>query len=157
METEEQSGSPWIPDSALIIAVITATAYFWALWYELGNCNYFRISPSFVSLSSTSVLFTSTPFIIGIITLLLVWLILNQIHSFAIKTPKRMFFMIMSAIILVLFCLILLFYIDKEHRTIRIEASIALSLIVITLFLAPLCLQRKTGRTYWDKLEWHSV
>lgn len=152
METERQTGKSWMPDSALIIAVITVTAYFWALWYELGVCSYFRISPYFVSLNSTSVLFTSTPFIIGIIALLIVFLIMMQILSFARKSPRNMFFVMMPVTTVMLLILLFCLYYDKENRLFLIVIIALLITLVLILFLAPLFQERNTGRTYWDKL-----
>jgi hypothetical protein len=152
MGADQQAVNPWIPDSALIIAMITATSYFWALWYELGKCNYFQINPYLISLSSTSILFISPPFIIGVIVLLLVWLIANQIQNFSYKSSVRMFFTIMTILILGLLVLSLLLYLGQGPRTTLIFGVIVVSFIVVIIFLYPLFAQRKIGLTYWDRL-----
>jgi lipopolysaccharide assembly outer membrane protein LptD (OstA) len=57
MEPARQSPiTLWIQASAIIIAVTTAIAYFWTLFYEVGFYSYFYIPFYFISLSPVNVL-----------------------------------------------------------------------------------------------------
>jgi hypothetical protein len=66
MATEHQPIRSWIPDSAIIIALITFGAYFVAFTHELGFCHYLNIPYQFISMNLNIIWYTSLPLIYAI-------------------------------------------------------------------------------------------
>ena len=74
MEAEPQPVQPvrsWITER-ILIALITATAYFWALRYELGWSEHFSIHFQIISLNPISILAFSGLLIYALVALSLV-------------------------------------------------------------------------------------
>jgi hypothetical protein len=73
MEAGAQSARSWITDG-IILALIPASAYLWALSYEMGFCRFFDIPFDLISLNTTVVLAASVPtlFIFSILFLVFV-------------------------------------------------------------------------------------
>jgi hypothetical protein len=87
-EKSEVSQKPWIPDSAIIIAIITATAYFLTLRYEAGMCNYFNIPLYIVVLDYTKVMFISSSFIYMLVIMSLAYALYMKFQTFALRIIK---------------------------------------------------------------------
>jgi hypothetical protein len=66
LATEHQPIRSWIPDSAIIIALITFGAYFVAFTHELGFCHYLNIPYQFISMNLNIIWYTSLPLIYAI-------------------------------------------------------------------------------------------
>jgi hypothetical protein len=60
METGQQLPRSGLTE-AILLALIPASAYLWAFYYELGFCTYFHISSEMISLNTTVVLVSSRP------------------------------------------------------------------------------------------------
>ncbi len=159
METERQPVRSWITDG-IIIALATATAYLWTLFYEIGFCDYFNIPYYFISLNTTTVLATSGEFILAVLILYLFIAgplhMSQQINNFINKSSIRRF--IIGISIIFFFTLVSLIFLvsDKERRQtwtiIAIFGAAAIAAAIIVFFVKPLFTQRDKEGSYWEKL-----
>lgn len=157
METAQQSARSWITEG-IILAGIPATAYVWALLYEMAYSQYFFIPWYFISLSSVNVLAIIRVYIIplGLLYILLLTFIASRplgacLDSFASRSPKNRvivwFFML-----LLLSDTALLWSFLENDRLLRIILRISAVLPTAVFFVRPLFRQRAIEGTYWDKL-----
>jgi len=151
METQQVSVRSWISDG-IMIAVMTATAYIWALAYEVGFCNYFYIPFSFISLNPITILAIAGGIIIVTASMALLFIIPGIILAPLIRLGTRS----ISGTIILAASLILLIFVsmmitDRELWKYQILGEILLALLIMIFFIWPLFTQRGKG-SYKEKL-----
>jgi hypothetical protein len=114
----EPSRKLWLTEGMILtfitvaaIPVITVTAYLCTLTHQIGLCNYFGISPDYISLSLPRVLFVSWPFAFS---LMLITISLLLLVSAAWKLWDK-------------------FSVNDPFGLLRVNAVIAVILIVVSL------------------------
>jgi hypothetical protein len=155
METERQPVRSWITEG-IFIALITASAYFWAFRYEVGWCEHFQMPFYLISLNMTSILAISGPLIYFFAVPLLVIVLIAQIMAL-IRTPFNRFsyeypalsYVLMTIIWLIVASSILISGREQLHRWFWV-GMVVVVLFPIAVFVRPLITHRGEGR-YWDK------
>jgi hypothetical protein len=145
----------WITEG-IFIALITASAYFWALRYEEGWYQHFQIPLHLISLNLTNVLsvsgalnFVFANFIMPVLLLLWIW---NPTNRFAYRLsksyPTAWFFL--STLI---FALMLVYLAANNVQTSSVWFWMIISFPVLfyaVYFTMPLISKKGVGR-YWDR------
>jgi hypothetical protein len=161
METERRAVKSWITEG-IAIAGITAIAYFWTLYYELGFSAYFSIPYEFISLSPAGVLVTAGRFLLIPIVIFLLVMFLDAIYPFHIylsglvtrferRSPRNRVIVVFCAFV-VASALVFWAVSPMESVWLRYVGRIIAGLILVAFFVLPLFRQRGIKGTYWDKL-----
>jgi hypothetical protein len=165
METEQQSVRSWITDG-IIIAGLTATAYLWTLFYEVGFCGYFSIPYYFISLSPVNVLIIGGRFLLVFIVLCIPIILFGALRPFigylsALTSRFAIRSGVNSAIVMFFFSLMLsgmMVYFSSFEREFWLQILMRIIAVVpvIAFFTVPLVRQRNEKVSYWTKiiLDW---
>jgi hypothetical protein len=134
MNTNQQAAKSWITDSAILIALVTAAAYFLTLRYEAGMCNYFKIPIYFVSLNPPLVMFRSAKFIYMIFVVSALVILLFNIFEYCQKNPGRYAPFIIIPL-LVVFLLQVIFNIRYEADWLELGTAIFMTLVMMGILI----------------------
>jgi hypothetical protein len=157
MADEQQSARSWITDG-MIIALITASAYFWALRYETGWYEYFKIPSQLISLNLTNVFdisglinFVFANLLVPVLVLLWMWNPSNRfIHRFSSKYPTAWFFLsIMIPISLMLYITI----INKELFPDGFWVIGLISVLFYAIFFIRAYITKRWKGSYWTRFK----
>ena len=149
MEAERQSARSRITEG-ILIALIPASAYLWALHYEMGFCNYFYIPYELISLSSTIVLAASSPpfLILSFLFFILVVILLIA------RIPHRYLSIILVVAGFANITFLLLYSIKRNWVDILVAALLAVAFL-IAVFVWPFITLRGQGSSwsrFWFRL-----
>jgi hypothetical protein len=106
----ERPQRSWLIEG-IILALIPASAYLWALYYEVGFRKYFHIPYGLISLNPTTVLASSLPafFMVSLPVMLVLFVVF-----FAMNTPDTRYRPIIAMIIIILSMRPILLYSGRE-------------------------------------------
>jgi hypothetical protein len=161
METERRAARSWITEG-IAIAGITAIAYFWTLFYELGFSSYFSIPYEFISLSPAGVLVTAGRFLLIPIALFLFVMFLVATHpyttylgglieGFQRRRPRNSMIVTLCALVAIS-SLIWWASLPVKLVWLRYMMQAIAGLLLVAFFVLPLVRQKGLEGTYWDKL-----
>jgi hypothetical protein len=143
----EPSQRSWLTEG-ILIALIPASAYLWALYYEVGFCEYFHIPYGLISLNPTTVLASSLPafFILSLPVILLLFVVFFVAYE---QISMLVFFVLvgMGGMWTVLF--------SGESYQKRILVAVLTLMMLGIVFIPPFRRPRAEGN-YWRRL-WVSL
>ena len=144
--TPESSQRSWLTEG-IMIALILASAYLWALYYEVGFCEYFHIPYGLISMSPTTVSASSLPafFYLSLLVIFLLFVVFFVVYE---QISMLAFFVLigMGSIWMVLF--------SGEPYQSRISVAV-LTLMVLGIFLIPPYRRPRAEGNYWRRLWVH--
>jgi hypothetical protein len=146
-EKSEVSQKPWIPDSAIILAIITATAYFLTLRYEAGMCNYFNIPLYFVVLDYTKVMFRSSSFIYMLVVMSLAYAAYMKVSNICSQDHKKY----ICTIFALFLCFLGVFIYRILYKHDFLQLLIAGSMVLVTLYRIIHPLIKHRGKKSYDR------